>query len=267
MKNSISFCAILFSMIGFFSSCDEKTDGKLLKAEIETERQVIVNALSANPDSLRITSAKARLTLNKSGEVCVLINYNKNKSSDTVDELIVVQTGLPQKTSLSQDLGIVKLTKVPNAGIFIENESYLYYLGLANEKTTSFLNKINKNVSIGLGFGISFLKGKWNISSKISESNASIFERIHDFRVNGGTTNNTRAEKCDNGGPGSTSCSITENLGPIEQSCSVSCGSGYYSCCKATVLCTCVKDSQATGGSVSPVYVIKINRITGTTIN
>lgn len=45
---------------------------------------------------------------------------------------------------------------------------------------------------------------------------------------------------CDGGGPGATSCSITSIEG---RSCEVTCGTGYYACCKyAGPSCRCVVD-------------------------
>ena len=45
---------------------------------------------------------------------------------------------------------------------------------------------------------------------------------------------------CYNGGPGSTSCSISAGVDVglgISAGCSVSCGGGYYSCCSLRCIC------------------------------
>lgn len=47
-------------------------------------------------------------------------------------------------------------------------------------------------------------------------------------------------DDCAAGGPGSTSCSYT--IGPVE--CSVECGSGWHSCCGASMGCKCRKNDK-----------------------
>lgn len=60
--------------------------------------------------------------------------------------------------------------------------------------------------------------------------------RTYDAMIAGG---------CENGGPGSTGCSITSSTG---SGCSVTCGSGYYACCNETAIgpndCHCEKNKD-----------------------
>lgn len=122
------------------------------------------------------------------------------------------------------------------------------------EKLKASNYKIGK---INFGYGLSFMRGKWSLSS-VKQSGyrnpfnilmASDLTRKQGTGVvanslidDDGNSNLCALGSCTSGGAGSTSCSISETTGG---ECTVTCSSGYYACCNSpTVRCYCCKISQ-----------------------
>lgn len=56
-------------------------------------------------------------------------------------------------------------------------------------------------------------------------------------------------ENCDTGGIGAIACSIIDSFATISTGCTITCGSGYYACCKlSTETCNCIPIESSEGG-------------------
>lgn len=116
-----------------------------------------------------------------------------------------------------------------------------------------YVEKLGTN-HVFLGFGISEHRGLFSIKKSKEKSvrfiddvliNSNLSDELtltaYYNKVDGSGPGNPNNDDCSSGGEGATSCSIDEDAVVAENGCSVTCGPGYYACCKAsTVRCVCV---------------------------
>ncbi|RED96962.1 hypothetical protein [Marinoscillum furvescens] len=189
------------------------------------------------------------------GDVCIKETSNNEvlvkitpKSDRNSTHIVLANVGDKRK-HLAFDLGKSSVLLLRDLVIIrSKREGYINLINNSEDVSGVFYTlkdtlgyEINDQNSY-VGYGLSKFYGNSIKSILTEELNIdSAFEFLFPSNANlrGGA-------KCQSGGKGSTSCSITENFGPIEQSCSVTCGRGYYACCKKNVICQCVSEG---GGS------------------
>jgi hypothetical protein len=133
------------------------------------------------------------------------------------------------------------------AVVYDKTSGEISYIGITDAIETIHSNKHKPELSKAvtnadyLGYGMSYLTGKWDIE-KIKEASwtvpFSILSFANSYRAADKpvTDHTCGIGSCTSGGAGSTSCSLT---GPLN-GCSVSCNSTSYACCNDnTVECYC----------------------------
>lgn len=196
-------------------------DGKILNGNVfikETSNNEVL--VKVSPET---TENALHLVLANIGENRKHLNYNLGKAKILLlRDIVIIE---------SKGLGYINL--INNS----EEVSSVFYT--LKDSLDFEINNTNSYV----GYGLSTFKGN-SIKTKLSDKQEIesafqyLFPESPNLRV---------SSECQSGGRGATSCSITENIGPIEQSCTVTCGQGYYACCKENVICQCV--SEGGGGS------------------
>lgn len=215
-------------------------------ATISCETQNIVNEKLAT-DLGQISSIenatyyKTTGIINNSAENEVVIGL-KNQDSKNFNRVLILQ--LENNSNWTQKKVQLGLIEFESSALFKIDEEFVF-IGLDNDVNTQLINRLerNHNISISktiLGFGFSKVTGEWDIeNANFSDNDVfSILEAHQKIKSKSNDTSRVAAT-CTSGGTGSSSCSTTNPL----TGCGVTCNTGYYSCCDASVAkCTCIKE-------------------------
>ncbi|MFV0248866.1 MAG: hypothetical protein ACK5H1_07895 [Tenacibaculum sp.] len=231
MKNQANYYLAIL-LISLFFSCvtDTKETTEKLQQTISYKSYKIENNLTNNvfPKYHKSISLKGSFKLVKPNKKQVVI-YTENQNFKhifLVDKI--------NKSDISKIKNITSLVYLKNA-LILNNDLLIKVERNFNEvlkKDSEYLSKKTNLIELKTKNLIYF----W--LPKNSSETLTIEELINKLNRELSVHNGD----CEQGGEGSTSCSITSNTGA---GCSVSCGSGYYACCNETLLgandCHCHK--------------------------
>ena len=193
-----------------------------------------------------------------------------NKSQDTLGEniydraiVLASENYFPQlrlgQGIFQADLYIYKDERM---ALLRESSGKAYAIGLDESLNSSRLKMLTDKLGgrpdelVNLsGYGLSLLKGRWDGMKLRGNDEDNAFEVLngafvgprnhqHLSQEKGAEPQMYVAPRCDSGGVGAESCSVSSSnpIGGVE--CRVKCKSGYYACCNnATTNCTCVKET------------------------
>lgn len=196
----------------------------------------------------------------------LLLLFNTKGSSDSYDRNLVLFSESAITAPVINEKATYEVL-IPQSRRYLvlyeHGAERLTILGLSDEDASQKIKRFKENSSLTsriqpgsrLGYGMSYMVGLWN-KARVQESEyrqpfntldysnsakPELAGKLLPVAMEGVTANLCAEGKCQSGGAGSNSCSITESF-PIEQQCTVNCNSGYYSCCNTTVMrCYCCR--------------------------
>ena len=242
---------VLASLFFFISGCNKKVESAKMDEDLRSALQQDIQQEFDGRTIIKVTSGNELLIASSSA------------NNDIVDHAFMLT--VDPKASINIKNGDLGLSSIffykDHRAIAVHSEitNEVYFFGISEDASK---HKIDSLTSSGgakailkaniLGFGLSSIKGKFDINTLINTTKKYVtnllvlcdLQNKYTTQQKTAAINDDAGMNCLSGGSGAVSCTWT--VAVINQSCSVSCGAGYYACCNA-LMCHCYPGTELYG--------------------